>query len=69
MNLLMSEMLPVDAGLDRSFLGTEDLASYVAMLPIEREIVECHEDRSYGGVLAWLEPRLSALRDVFTSDQ
>ena len=69
MTLLISETLPVDAGLDRSFLWTEDLTNYVSMLPIEREIVECHHYQSSGGVLAWLEPRLSALRDLFASDE
>jgi hypothetical protein len=67
MNLLISEILPVDIGLDRTDSWTDDQTSYVSVLSSECEIVECHDDPPYGGVLAWIEPRLAALREVFTS--
>lgn len=69
MNLLISENLPADIGLDRTISWTDDLTGYVSLLSTEGEIVDCHDYPTYGGMLAWIEPRLSALRDVFTSRQ
>ena len=64
MMLLVSEMLPADAVLDRAIPWVEDVYDYVASLAADDEIVE-HEGRVPSGPEpAWYEPRMSALRQV-----
>lgn len=64
MKLLISELLPVDAGLDRAIPWADDLDDYLVSLAAEDEICE-HEGRiATTGGPAWYEPRISALRQA-----
>ena len=64
MTLLISEMLPADAVLDRAIPWVEDVYDYLASLAADDESWE-HEGRlPSASEPAWYEPRLSALRQV-----
>ena len=64
MKLLISESLPVDAGLDRAIPWANDLGDYLASLAADEE------HREHAGRIpavrdpAWYEPRLAALRQA-----
>jgi len=63
-NLLISELVPMDVVLDRAIPWMDDLESYLSTLPTEPEALEDHEQPAPGRWTAWCEPRLSALRQL-----
>ena len=64
MNLLISELLPVDAVLDRAIPWMDDLNDYLSSLATEDESLE-HAGRIVSSPEpAWYELRLSILRQV-----
>jgi hypothetical protein len=68
MNLLISEILPVDVVLDRAIPWMDDVDNYLSSLAVEDESPE-HEGRiSTSREPAWYELRLSVLRQAIMLD-
>jgi hypothetical protein len=64
MNLLISELLPMDAALDRAIPWLDDLDAFLASLAGDDERPECEEHVEASLKPAWYWPRLSVPRKV-----
>jgi hypothetical protein len=64
MNLLISELQPLDAVLDWPTLWAENLDGDQPFRPVEIEPSDYLEPLPTEGLPAWYEPRISALRKV-----
>ena len=64
MNLLSSEMVPVDATLDRAIVWSNDLDCAVALACADLEESDYLEEVPPVGWTVWSWPRLSALRSL-----
>jgi hypothetical protein len=69
MRLLISDIRPVDAVLDRAIPWTDDLADALELRPEDGEAPDGEELLEPGRRHHWYEPRLSALRRLIADQQ
>jgi hypothetical protein len=74
MNLLISEILPVDIAVNHAIFWPDELDRFpelppIELSPVDRDAIDWCEYTWPSQMTAWYEPRITALRYLFDGSQ